>query len=101
MTEFSNSSRSRCNKCMVDAVNKRRRRIKEMAIQYKGGGCIRCGYNKCKDALDFHHLDESKKDFSIGSSGYTRSWKRVKEELNKCVLLCANCHREVHAGIPL
>ena len=45
------------------------------------------------------HINPKDKNFSIGSGGYTRSWKRVKEELDKCVLLCANCHREVEAGI--
>jgi len=48
-----------------------------------------------------HHLDSSEKDFGISSRGYTRSWKRVQEELKKCVLLCANCHREVHVGLQL
>ena len=100
-TEFSNGIRSRCRKCLVEAVSKRRRKIKQMAVEYKGGECSRCGYDKCLDALDFHHLDESKKEFNLSRKGHTRSWKKVKEELDKCVLLCANCHREVHAGIPL
>jgi hypothetical protein len=84
---------------LIAAVNKRRRRIRQMAIGYKGGGCEKCGYKRCIDALEFHHNNSSGKDFSISEKGYTRSWDKVKEELNKCSLLCANCHREVHARI--
>ncbi len=72
-----------------------------MAIEYKGGKCQLCGYNRCPEAMEFHHLNSSGKDFGISQKGYTRSWKRVKEELDKCIMLCANCHREVHAGLQL
>ena len=68
-----------------------------MAIEYKGGVCERCGYNRCIEALEFHHTDSKGKDFSISEKGYTRSWTMVKKELDKCILLCANCHREIHA----
>ncbi len=70
-----------------------------MAVEYLGGMCQVCGYSKCNAALDFHHIDETKKRFAIGQKGYTRSWEKVKNELANCFLLCANCHREVHAGI--
>ncbi len=81
------------------AVDKRRKKLRLMAIRYKGGKCQICGYKKCKQALDFHHLNPKKKDFGISKSGTTRSWMKVKIELNKCVMICANCHREVHQGI--
>ena len=81
---------------MIAAVRKRRRKVREMAVQYKGGQCSRCGYKKCVEALEFHHLDSSQKDFGISAKGYTRSWARVREEIEKCVLVCANCHRELH-----
>lgn len=55
-----------------------------------------CGYSKCIAALDFHHTDPSKKDFGISSGGYTRSFEKIKDELDKCILVCANCHRELH-----
>ena len=84
---------------LIDAVRKRRKRVRQMAIDYKGGHCEECGYSRCIDALEFHHRDSSGKDFSISEKGYTRSWKKVKEELDKCILLCANCHREIHAHI--
>ena len=83
----------------VICVSKRRKRVKLLAIDYKGGECEICGYKKCKDALDFHHTDPNKKDFAIGQSGHCRSWERVKEELDKCQLVCANCHREIHSDI--
>ena len=70
-----------------------------MAVAYKGGKCEKCGYDRCIEAFDFHHIDPAQKDFGISSKGYTRSWKRVQEELDQCVMLCANCHRETHAQL--
>lgn len=81
------------------AVTKRRRKLKVMAVDYKGGKCQMCGYNKYSGALDFHHLDPNEKDFGLSVRGLTRSWERIKEEIDKCILVCANCHREIHAGI--
>ena len=81
------------------AVAKRRRKIKEFAVSYKGGRCEVCGYSKCVWALDLHHRDPKTKSFGIGARGYTRSWDAVKKEADKCVLVCANCHREIEAGI--
>jgi len=80
------------------AVSKRRQKLREMAIEYKGGKCELCGYDKCAQAMDFHHLDPNKKDFGVSADGLTRAWPKVKNELDKCVILCANCHREIHAG---
>lgn len=56
-----------------------------------------CGYSKCKEALDFHHVNPNEKDFNISGS-HSRSWEKIELELKKCVLLCANCHREIHSG---
>ncbi len=81
------------------AVDKRRKQIRQMSLDYKGGKCQICGYDKCIRALDFHHRDPEKKDFGLSAKGYTRSWDSVKTELDKCILLCSNCHREVHEGI--
>jgi len=93
--------KARCRKCTVDAVDKRRRVLKLKAIEYKGGKCQGegCGYFKCPDALEFHHLDPKEKDFSISNTGVTRSWDKIKIELDKCLLLCANCHREAHFNL--
>lgn len=81
----------------VKAIVAWRRRLKLRAIQYKGGGCRVCGYNRCPRALNFHHIYPTHKDFNV--SGSTKSWQRIKAELDKCVLLCANCHAEVHDGL--
>lgn len=88
----------KCRQCNTDAVTRRRKKIKQMAVEYMGGKCSRCAYDKCIAALEFHHLDPSEKDFALGNKGHTRSWDRVVLELNKCILLCANCHREVENG---
>jgi len=61
-------------------------------------GCQICGYNRYPGALELHHIN-GKKGFGISDKGYTRSWKKVKAELDKCVLVCANCHREIEAGV--
>ncbi len=60
--------------------------------------CTKCGYDKCKSALDLHHLDPLEKDVHV-SSMWTYTETRILAEIKKCVVLCANCHREVHAGI--
>ena len=84
---------------LIKAVYARRKKVRCMAVAYKGGRCEQCGYNRCVDALEFHHRDPAQKDFSISAKGYTRSWSKVKVELDKCSVLCANCHRELHAKL--
>lgn len=84
---------------MRKAVVKRRKKLLSMAREYKGNACIICGYMKSGRALSFHHIDPKKKEFGISSRGLTRSWEKIRSELDKCVLLCANCHMEVHEGI--
>lgn len=88
-------TRNKCNSCQV---NDRRPIKKRMAISYLGGKCVVCGYDKCQDAFDFHHLDPSVKTDSI-TKLYLHTEEKLKLELDKCVLLCCRCHREVHAGI--
>jgi predicted HNH restriction endonuclease len=77
------------------AAYKRRKELRERAIAYLGGKCRICGYNKCSSAFDFHHVDPLGKDFNISAG---TSWERIERELQKCELLCSNCHREVHDG---
>lgn len=81
-----------CNSCKV---NFRRFAFKDKCLEYKGGKCERCGYNRCKRVLSFHHTDPTRKDFQI-SGNHARKWETVKAELDKCLLLCMNCHLEEH-----
>lgn len=83
---------------LIKAVAKRRRKIKSLSIEYKGGKCQICGYNKYQGSLDLHHI-KGEKEFGIADKGYTRSWQKVKAELDKCILVCANCHREIESGV--
>ena len=81
------------------AVAKRRRKVKTIAVEYLGGKCQICGYDRSVAALEVHHRDPKLKNFGISEKGYTRSWDSIRRELDLCILICANCHREVHAGI--
>lgn len=74
----------------------RRQEKKKTLVEYKGGECIKCGYSKCLDALDFHHRDPEDKSFTINVSK-NFGIELLKKEADKCDLLCANCHREVHS----
>lgn len=85
-----------CKQCTVRQTVERQQAFKKICVEYKGGACEKCGYNKCIAALDFHHKDAGKKDFSISKARLRTLDQTLKNELNKCQLLCANCHREVH-----
>ena len=74
---------------------KDRRDKKEKAVEILGGKCEICRYDKCIAAMDFHHRNPEEKDISIKDI-INCSWKKIEEELKKCILLCANCHRETH-----
>lgn len=77
----------------------KRRIFKEKSVAYKGGACEACGYNKCLHALTFHHRDASIKEYNLSKIFHILSWDEMKKELDKCHLLCSNCHYEVHAGL--
>lgn len=77
-------------------VAEQRRKVKLQCIEYKGGACVKCGYNKCPAAMVFHHIHPDEKDFSISSNGVSRSFEKCKLELEKCILLCVTCHAEIH-----
>ena len=89
------SNKYRCKKCLQDAVTEQRKRNKKKLVEYKGGKCEICGYDKCIDSLEFHHLNPEEKSFGI-SNGNIKSFKRLKEEADKCILVCSNCHNEIH-----
>jgi hypothetical protein len=89
----------RCMRCNSEAVSKRRRKVKRILVEEAGGRCQLCGYDKHPSALEFHHVDPSQKEFSLSHAGVTRSLEKARSEAQKCVLLCANCHAEVEAGV--
>ena len=100
-TEFVLEGRGsyRCGRCRAEAVARRRRVVKRILVEEAGGSCAICGYSRCQQALQFHHVDPATKSFHLGHSGHSRSLVRSREEAQKCVLLCATCHAEVEAGI--
>lgn len=81
-------------KTKSESVVEWRRRQKIKLIEYKGGCCEKCGYNKSISALQFHHLNPDEKDFQIGGSSY--SFEKLKIEVDKCIMVCSNCHIEIH-----
>ena len=89
----------RCPACTTERVARRRRRLKEILVAEAGGRCVLCGYDAYTGALQFHHLDPSRKRFGLALGGLTRALAEVREEARKCVLLCGNCHAEVEAGL--
>ena len=78
-------------------VNNFNRNRKELMVQGFGGKCQCCGYDRCLSALEFHHLDPKSKEITISRSMI--SWEKLLKELNKCICVCSNCHREIHSGI--
>ena len=104
LTEFAYYSRGqgqrswRCKRCVGEAVTRRKQKVKEMLIEEAGGCCAVCGYDRCVVALTFHHVDRDRKSFPM-SMHTTKSLAAYREELEKCVLVCANCHGEIEAGL--
>jgi transposase len=93
------AGRYRCTQCNSESVAARRRRVKEILVREAGGCCSLCGFDRYFGALHFHHLDPARKAFAVSREGVTRSLERTREEVRKCVLLCANCHAMVEAGL--
>lgn len=84
----------KCLKCESELAVLKKQKYKLKMIQYKGGKCEICGYDKNIAALEFHHLNPEEKDFTISDTHH--SWESTQKELDKCICLCANCHRELH-----
>jgi len=80
-------------------VNKRKLNRKQL-INTFGGRCQVCGYNKCSAALEFHHRDPKKKEIEISkfANNNKLTYQQIRE-LEKCVLVCSCCHKEIHAGM--
>lgn len=87
-----------CGKACANkyAVDLRRRKVKHLLVKHFGGKCVRCGYDRCIEALEFHHRDPSTKVRTV-STGNTSSFESSLAEAEKCDLVCANCHREIEA----
>lgn len=85
-----------CKYCSNKTNKKAKVNFKNACIQYKGGKCVVCGYNKNSAVLQFHHRDPSKKDFTISAKRKLVMDEELKLELDKCDLVCSNCHCELH-----
>lgn len=92
-----NDFSSYCKLCTTEETLERMRIFKQRCVDYKGGKCNICGYDKCNSALEFHHRDPSTKEFNISHVGITMFSETIKHELDKCDIFCSNCHREKHA----
>jgi transposase-like protein len=89
----------RCLACRSEAVVKRRQTVKRVLVEEAGGACAVCGYDRSMAALQFHHVERGDKAFALSRHGVARSLEAARAEAAKCVLLCANCHAEVEAGV--
>lgn len=75
-----------------------RRRRKENLIKVCGSQCVLCGYKKIPAALEFHHIDATQKSYGVATGGTCHDLEKDLAEVKKCILVCANCHREIHSG---
>lgn len=89
----------RCQRCNSMAVAERRRQVKRQLVSEAGGACAICGFSGHPRALEFHHVDPTAKKFHLSHQGLTRGIREMRAEAAKCVLLCANCHALVEAGV--
>ena len=84
------------NKTEIIAKAKENKKvIPKIIAELKVNGCAICGYNKCNSTLSFHHTDPKDKCFQISHGNIMRTDSKLVDELNKCILLCANCHMEI------
>lgn len=91
--DYQNKNRTRCGSCNTKI---RRFRAKSAAIKFLGEKCVKCGWRGNQAAFQFHHINSDKKDFIIGNVA-NKNWNKIKNELKKCILLCANCHAIMHS----
>jgi hypothetical protein len=89
-------TKRKCNSCRSNGWRDRRA-LKQRMVDFKGGCCEICGYDRCLRALDFHHRDPTTKRFTL-AHGHNRSWEDLRRELEKCTLVCSNCHLEIDVG---
>lgn len=87
-----------CKKCNYEKLDNARRKYKRLLVEYKGGKCEKCGKVYRDEVFDFHHKNPNEKEFGI-STFKVLNIDKLKNEADKCILVCANCHREIHAQI--
>jgi 5-methylcytosine-specific restriction endonuclease McrA len=89
-----------CRPCYLEKARQRERKRtqtnKDNLYELKSNGCAICGYNKYNGSLDFHHVNQEDKSFFLGVRSMHRKDEEIIDEVNKCILLCSNCHREIH-----
>lgn len=90
--------RWQCKRCVGEAVTRRHQKIKRTLVAEAGGRCAICGYDRCMVSLQFHHVVPADKEFAV-STANGRSLAAFRREMRKCVLVCANCHGEIEAGL--
>lgn len=99
-----NGQRKYCYNCSptglpaADRLRLLDRKLKHRLVSYKGGKCEKCGYDKCEGALQFHHINPNEKEFTIANINFGEQFNMdtLLAEVDKCMLLCANCHAEIH-----
>lgn len=84
-----NGDRRECPACRS---MEKRTTNKKILVEYKGGKCIKCGYNENIEALQFHHRNPKDKEYNISEEMKNKKIDELKKEADKCDLLCANCH---------
>lgn len=87
---------SYCKKCQAHKAKSSRQLFKMDCVKYKGGKCEVCGYDKCVAALEFHHRNKMDKEFQISRCSKYSLTEQIKAELDKCQIVCSNCHKEIH-----
>ena len=95
-----NRTQSYCKVCVHHLTLDRQRSIKEKMVEYKGGKCIKCGYDGHTAAFDFHHRDPNEKELApsrFRNTSWEKNYNKITKELDKCDLLCKNCHAITHA----
>lgn len=98
VNKFYGHRKSMCNKCFNNKSVSKARINRQKILDHFGNKCSHCGYEKYLCSLQVHHLDRKGKDPSYRSVR-SWSWNRIKNEIKKCVMLCANCHIALHNGL--
>ena len=85
-----------CKQCSKQYDKNKIAKFKQLCLEYLGSKCNSCGYDKCQASLDFHHENPNIKKFNINQKKQMKLTDVIKKELDKCIILCSNCHRELH-----